>query len=299
MRVFVTGATGFIGTAVVNELISCGHQVLGLARSDASAEQLIAAGAQVQRGSLDDLNSLKAGAAACDGVIHCAFIHDFSDYAGACEADRQAIETIGTVLAGSNRPFIIASGTAGILAPGRIATEEDNGDPNLPGSDRRLSEELALSLASRGVRSASIRLPPTVHGEGDHGFVPQLIGKARTKGFAAYVGDGLNRWPSVHRLDAAKLFRLALEKGSAGSKYHAVADEGVMLRDIMEVIGKHLKVPVVSQTSEEAAGQYGFLALFLSIDNYTSSKWTQQQLGWSPSQPGLIPDLDNDHYFTS
>jgi nucleoside-diphosphate-sugar epimerase len=297
MRVFVTGATGFIGTAVVNELIGSGHQVLGLARSDASAKQLTAAGAEVQRGSLDDLDSLKRGAAACDGVIHCAFIHDFSDYVGACKTDREAIEAIGAALAGSGRPFVIASGTAGVLAPGRLATEEDNSDTSSPTAARGLSEALALSMASRGVRSSSVRLPPTVHGEGDHGFVPQLINIARAKGFAAYIGDGLNRWPSVHRLDAAKLFRLVLEKGSAGAKYHAVADEGVKIRDIAEVIGKHLNVPVVSQTPEEAAGHYGFLAFILSMDNYTSSKWTQEQLGWSPSQPALIPDLDATHYF--
>lgn len=297
MRVFVTGATGFIGTAVVNELISSGHQVLGLARSDASAKQLVAAGAEVQRGSLHDLDSLKHGAAACDGVIHCAFIHDFSDYAGACKADREAIETLGAALVGTGRPLVIASGTAGILAPGRLATEEDNGDPTPPNAARALSEVLALSMASRGVRSSAIRLPPTVHGEGDHGFVPLLISNARTKGFAAYIGDGLNRWPAVHRLDAAKLFRLALEKGSAGAKYHAVADEGVKIRDIAEVIGKRLNVPVVSQSPEEAAGNYGFLASVLAMDNYTSSKWTQEQLGWHPSQPALIPDLDSTHYF--
>jgi nucleoside-diphosphate-sugar epimerase len=297
MRVFVTGATGFIGTAVVNELIGSGHQVLGLARSDTSAEQLTAAGAEVQRGSLDDLDSLKRGAAACDGVIHCAFIHDFSDFVGACKTDREAIEAIGAALAGSGRPFVIASGTAGVLAPGRLATEEDNKDTNSPAAVRGLSETLALSMVSRGVRSSSVRLPPTVHGEGDHGFVPQLINIARAKGFAAYIGDGFNRWPSVHRLDAAKLFRLVLEKGSAGAKYHAVADEGVKIRDIAEVIGKHLNVPVVSQTPEEAAGHYGFLAFILSMDNYTSSKWTQEQLGWSPSQPALIADLDTTHYF--
>jgi nucleoside-diphosphate-sugar epimerase len=297
MRVFVTGATGFVGTAIVDELISAGHEVLGLARSDTSAKQLAAAGAEVHRGSLDDLDSLKRGAAACDGVIHAAFVHDFSDYEAACKTDREAIETLGAALAGSGRPFVVTTGTAGILAPGRLATEEDNGDPNPPAAARRRSEELALSMASRGIRSSVVRLPPTVHGDGDHGFVPQLINITRAKGFVAYIGDGLNRWPAVHRLDAAKVFRLALEKGSAGAKYHAVADEGVKIRDIAEVISRRLNMPVVSQTPNEAADHYGFLAFVLALDNYTSSKWTQEQLGWHPSQAALIPDLDSTHYF--
>lgn len=299
MRVFVTGATGFIGTAVVNELTNSGHKVLGLARSDASARQLTAAGAEVQRGSLDDLESLKHGATACDGVIHCAFIHDFSNYAGACKTDREAIEAIGTALAGSDRPFIVASGTLSVVAPGRTATEKDSADISSPTFVRGLSEELALSLASRGVRSSSVRIPPVVHGDGDHGFIPQLIGIARTKGFVAYIGDGLNRWPSVHRLDVAKLFRLAFEKGSAGAKYHAVADEGVTIREIAEVVGKRLEVPLVSQSPEEGSAHYGFLAFVLSMDNSVSSEWTQEQLGWHPSQPALISDLDSTNYFIS
>jgi nucleoside-diphosphate-sugar epimerase len=293
MRVLVTGATGFIGSAIVEELINAGHQVLGLARSDAGAKSLIAGGAEVHRGSLEDLESLRRGAASADGVIHTAFIHDFSNYGPAAEADRRAIETLGGALAGSDRPLIVTSGTLLVQRQGSIATEEDVHNPTFP----RKSEEAALALAARGVYASVLRLPPSVHGNGDHGFVPRLISIAREKGVSAYIGNGLNRWPAVHRLDAAHLYRLALEKGTAGVSYHGVGDEGVPTREIAEVIGRHLNLPVVSKSREEAADHFGWIARFFGIDGPASSALTQERLGWRPTQVGLIDDLNAEHYF--
>ncbi|MGW2719086.1 SDR family oxidoreductase [Streptomyces sp. NPDC001492] len=301
MRVFVTGATGFIGSAVVRELLDAGHRVTGLARSDSSAAALTAAGAEVRRGSLDDLESLGEGAAAADGVAHFAFIHDFSadfDFAAACAADLRAIEAMGAVLEGSDKPFVMSSGTA-LLQPGRLNTEEDTAPPESFGAVRARNEDAAVALADRGVRSAAVRFSPTVHGRGDKGFVSMLIAIAREKGFAAYVGDGTNRWPAVHRTDAAHLARLALESAPAGTRLHAVADEGVPFRGIAAVIGRHLDLPVRSITAEEAPAHFGWLANVVGLDIPASNALTRKWLGWEPTGPGLIEDLEEGHYFSA
>jgi nucleoside-diphosphate-sugar epimerase len=293
MRVFVTGATGFIGTAVVRELTDAGHRVLGLARSDAAAKSLVAAGADVHQGSLEDIESLRSGAAAADGVIHTAFIHDFDNYGPAAETDRLAIETLGNALTGSNRPLIVTSGSLLAQRKGPLATEDDAANPNFP----RKSEDAALALAGRGVRASVLRLPPSVHGKGDHGFVPQLINIAREKGVSAFIGDGLNRWPAVHRLDVAHLYRLVLESGAPGATYHGIAEEGVPAREIAEAIGRGLNVPVVSKSVEEATDHFGWIGRFFGIDGPASSAQTQGRLGWQPTRPGLVADLNAGHYF--
>jgi len=293
MKIFVTGATGFIGSAVVPELIAKDYQVLGLARSEANAKSLAAAGAEVHRGSLEDLESLRAGAAASDGVIHTAFIHDFANYAASAERDHRAIEALGSALAGSDRPLIVTSGTLLLERKGPLATEQDDTIPGFP----RKSEHAARAVAEKGVRVSTLRLPPSVHGDGDHGFVPALIKIAREKSVSAYVGDGLNRWPAVHRLDAAVLYRLALEKGSAGANYHGVVDEGVPFRQIAEVIGRRLNLPVVSKSPEQAVDHFRWMAHFVAVDCPASSALTQKQLGWQPKHVGLIPDIDRPNYF--
>jgi len=293
MRVFVTGATGFIGSAVVRELIDAGHQVLGLARSDAGAKSLAATAAKVHRGDVEDLDSLRSGVAASDGVIHTAFIHDFSKFEANCEIDKRAIEALGTALAGSDRPLIVTSGTAIAFTPGRLTTEEDAPNSPIP---RVASEKAADSVAAQGVRVLVMRLPQ-VHDPVKQGLISYMIDVARQKGVSAYVGDGRNRWPAVHRLDAAHLYRLALEKGSARARYNAVAEEGIPLREIAEVVGRGLKVPVVSKSAEEAGEHFGWLAHFVGADVPASSALTQQRLGWRPKGPGLIADLNAMKYF--
>jgi nucleoside-diphosphate-sugar epimerase len=293
MRVFVTGATGFVGFAVAQELIGAGHQVLGLARSEAGGNSLAAIGAQVHRGDLGDLESLRRGAAMADGVIHCAFIHDFSKFAASCEVDRQAIEALGSTLSGSGRPLIVTSGI-GQLAPGHAATEEDL-PPAVPTQFPRVSEQTAV-LAGCGIPTAVMRLPQ-VHDPVKQGFVSRLIAVAREKGVSAHVGDGSNRWAAVHRLDAARLYRLALEKAATDrnskvARYHAVGEEGVPMKEIAEAIGRGLKVPVVAKSPEEAAEHFGFLGNFAGLDMPASSTLTQERLGWRPIGPGLIPDLE-------
>jgi len=288
MRVFVTGATGFVGSAVVQELLAHGHQVLGLSRSAAGAAQLTAAGAEAVLGTLDDLDVLTRGAAQSDGVIHTAFNHDFSKFAENSQQDRRAIATLGAALEGTAKPLLVTSGTA-MLASGRLATEEDR--PS--GASLRMSEPAADDLVARGVHASIVRLAPTTHGAGDHGFVPMLIGLAREKGVSAYIGEGQNRWSAVHRLDAARLYRLALERGAKGERYHAVAEETVPFKTIAEAIGRGLDLPVESRPAEH----FGWFAMFAGIDAATSAAWTRETLGWAPTGPSLAKDLENAGYF--
>ena len=292
MRVFVTGASGWIGSAVIPELLGAGHQVLGLARSDSSAAAIAAGGAEVLRGDLGDLDTLRAGAAGSDGVIHLAFIHDFSDFEASIGADRRAIETLGAALEGSGKPLVIASGTPAV--PGRLAIEGDESASGSPAAARVANAHVALDMVARGVRSSVVGLPRTVHGDGDrHGFIARMVGIARDSGVSGYIGDGSNRWPAVHVLDAAHLFRLAVEQAPAGSRLHAVGDEGVPIRDIAGVIGRHLNLPTASVPAED----FGWLGHILAIDQPASSAQTHALLGWQPVQPGLIEDLDKGHYF--
>lgn len=290
MRIFVTGATGFVGSAVVNELLQAGHQVTGLARSDAGAAQLAAAGAQVHRGALEDLDSLQQGAAAADAVIHTAFIHDFSKFQESCETDRGVVAALANALAGSARPLIVTSGTA-LVPSGAMATEAMAAGDAHP---RVASEQAVDAAAAKGVNASVMRLPPSVHGAGDHGFVPMLIALAREKGVSAYGGDGENRWPAVHRLDAARLYRLALEHGNnTHRRWHAIAEEGVPFRTIAEAIGRGLKLPVVGLAPQEAAAHFGWFAHFAGIDNHSSSAFTRELTGWRAVQTGLLADVED------
>ena len=298
MRVFVTGATGFVGSAVVQELLGAGHTVLGLARNDAAADRLHRLGVAVQRGDLTDLGSLTDAANVCDAVIHTAFIHDFTNIAASGRTDLTAIEAIGDVLVGTNKRLVVTSGLAH-AASGQISTEDEPPGRSARASHRTPSDEATLALAARGVRAMLVRLPPSVHGDGDHGFVPALIAIARASGVSAFVGDGLNRWPAVHRLDAAQLFRLAVEAGGAGATYHGVDDEGVPTRDIAAVIGGRLQLPVVSKTADEAAAHFGWLGAFFGADVPSSSALTRERLGWRPTHAALLADLDHERYFTS
>jgi nucleoside-diphosphate-sugar epimerase len=292
MRVFVTGATGFVGSAVVQDLLEAGHHVIGLVRSDAGAKALAATGATVHRGDVQDLDSLKSGAAQADAVIHTAFIHDFSKFKESCEIDRIAITAMGEALAGSARKLIVTSGT-GLLPPGR-ATEDDVPSGTMP---RIATEQAAAAALARGVNVSVLRLPPSVHGNGDHGFVPMLIAMAREKGSSAYIGAGSNHWGAVHRSDAARLYRLVLEKGTGQARYHATAEEGVPFKEIATVIGRRLGLPVVSKSPEEAAAHFTWFAHFAAMDTLASSAKTRAATGWSPKGPGLIADIDREAYF--
>ena len=294
MRVFVTGASGFIGSAVVPELLAAGHEVVGLARSDTAAAALEGAGAQVQRGSLDDPDSLRAGAAASDGVIHLAFKHDFSDFAGALRSDQGAIAALGEALAGTGRPLVIASGILG-AAPGQVVTEQDVADPAV--NPRAGSAAQTLALAGQGVRPSVVRLSPTVHDLGDPGFIRTLVEVARRRGASAYIGDGQNRWPAVHRQDAARLFRLALEAAPAGAVLHGVAEEGIATRDIAQAIGRHLGLPVVPVAPEDAPAHFGWLGHFFGVDAPASNRWTRETLAWEPTHRPLMDDLERGDYF--
>ena len=290
MRIFLTGATGFIGSAVIPELVSAGHKVLGLTRSDAGAKALIAAGAEPHRGNLEDLDSLRRGVSLSDGVLHCGFNHNFANFVANCEQDRLVIEAMGSMLVGSDRPLIITSGTGmGSTAPGQPATEDyfDTNNPN----PRRASELAGAAMLDRGVNVSVVRLPQ-VHDPFKQGLITPYIQMVRDKGVAGYPGDGLNRWPAVHVLDAARVYKLALDKRKAGSRYHAVAEEGVSIKDIVEVIGRGLKLPVVSLSPKEVLDHFGWMAAFVSYDMPASSALTQERLGWHPTGPGLISDLE-------
>jgi nucleoside-diphosphate-sugar epimerase len=301
MRIFVTGASGWIGSAVVAELLAADHQVLGLARSDASAEAVAAAGAEVRRGDIGDLDVLRAAAAESDGVVHLAFRHDVAftgDFETAVDSDRAAIEALGEALAGTDRPLAIASGVAG-LKPGTLATERDRPEP-FPGPGGRIANErTALGFAERGVRSMSVRFSPTVHGDGDNGFIAMTVAADRAADSAAYIAEGTNRWPAVHRSDAARLVRLGIEGAPAGSVLHAVGEEGVATRDVAEAIGRGLDLPPTSITAEQAEAHFGFLAHFLALDMPVSSALTRELLSWNPSGPGLVADLEQGHYFAA
>jgi nucleoside-diphosphate-sugar epimerase len=304
MRIFVTGASGWIGSAVVLELLGAGHEVVGLARSEASAQRLEAASAIVQRGDIDDPDSLARAAADSDGVIHLAFQHEVAfggNFAAAAAADRRAVEAMGAALADSDRPFVLASGILGLTAA-RVATEDDGLVPSAevrtnPAGRRSATALLALSLRGRGVRSSVLRFPPTVHGDGDHGFISSLVGIARQRGVAGYVDDGTNRWPAVHRSDAAHLARLAVEAAPAGSVLHAVGDEGVAFREIAQVMGRHLDIPTASVAPVDAGEHFGFLGHFVALDSPATATITRELLGWEPTGPSLLEDLDQDHYY--
>lgn len=295
MHIFVTGATGWVGSAVVRDLIDAGHTVLGMTRSEAGAAALTAAGAAVHHGTLEDLDSLRGGAAGADAVVHTAFNHDFSQFAANCALDQRAIAALGAALEGSTRPLLVTSGVAH-LAAGRSATEAAAPPPNTAAYPRA-SEAALAAVRARGVRGATVRLPPSVHGDGDHGFIPMLIAVARAQGASAYVGDGQNRWPAVHRDDAARVYRLALEHGVDATVYHAIAEEGVAFRDIAEVIGRRLNLPVVSKTPAQAADHFGWFAAFVGADAPSSSAQTRASLGWEPRGPGLVADIDQPGYF--
>ncbi|WP_454684045.1 SDR family oxidoreductase [Ancylobacter moscoviensis] len=296
MHIFVTGATGFVGSAVVCELLDAGHRVTGLARSEAGAEALAREGAAVHRGDVNDLPGLRVAAARADGVIHTAFNHDFSTFRANCEADRQVIEALGEALAGWGRPLVVTSGI-GVLSQGGVATEETRAASGPAAHPRAASEQAAERIAARGGHASVVRLPPSVHGAGDHGFVPHLVRLARASGVSAHIGEGLNRWPAVHRLDAARLYRRAVESGEAGARYHAVAEEGIAFRDIAQVIGRRLGVPVRGLGPQEAEAHFGWFAPFAAMDVPSVSRWTQDALGWRPTGPGLLADLDGPAYF--
>jgi nucleoside-diphosphate-sugar epimerase len=295
MRVFVTGASGFVGSAIVQELLQAGHQVLGLVRSNAAAEQLIKTGAGAHRGNLDDLESVKSGAAHCDAVIHTAFNHDFTQYKTNCENDRQVILALGAALAGSNRPLVVTSGT-GLLNKGRLITENDK-PASSDVTPRAATDEAANAVAAQGVNSYIVKLPNTVHGKGDHGFIPIVIGMAKEKGQSVYIGEGKNCWPAVHRLDAAVVYRLIVEKQPAQKVFHAVAEEGIPFRQIATAIGKGLQLPVVSKEGADVEAHFGWFTHFASIDSTASSELSRTTLGWEPKHPGLLEELVPGIYF--